>query len=69
MEELLKGVFARVCIEVDLTKPLSAGVIVGSGEGQFFQEFIYEGITVYCYRCGIAGHRAPQCRCPESVDS
>jgi hypothetical protein len=68
-EELLKGAFAHACVEIDLTKPLVAGILVGVGQERFFQEFIYEGIAIYCYRCGMAGHRVPQCPCIESGGS
>lgn len=36
MEKLLKRVSARACIEVDLTKTLIVGAIVGKGEDKFF---------------------------------
>ena len=41
---LARGAFARVCIEVDLTKLLVAGCPVGQSEGEidFFQEFTYK---------------------------
>jgi len=61
--------FARVCVEVDLTKPLVPGCPVGlSEENEFFQEFAYEGISVYCYRCGVVGHRVEDCKCTETID-
>ena len=42
---------ARVCVEVDLSKPLVVDCPVGSSEEEteFFQEFVYEIIGIYCY--------------------
>ena len=54
---LAEGAFKRVCVEIDLTKPLVVGCPVGAAEGEteFFQEFVCEGIGIYYYRCGMVG--------------
>ena len=58
-DKIAEGRLLRVCIEVNLLKPLILGCLVGSSEGvvEFFQEFIYEGVGVYCYHCGIVSYR------------
>lgn len=52
------GKFARICVEVDVTKPLLAKFTVG-GEVVPIE---YEGIQMVCFSCGIYGHRQGQCR-------
>lgn len=52
-----KGRFARVCVEVDLTKPLVA---------QFWRDGCwhaveYEGFHVICFSCGKYGHLTKKC--------
>ncbi|XP_031106253.1 uncharacterized protein LOC116010899 [Ipomoea triloba] len=55
------GRFARVCVEVDVTKPLLAKFTVG-GEVVPIE---YEGIQMVCFSCGIYGHKQGQCRADE----
>ncbi|KAK4270920.1 hypothetical protein QN277_019685 [Acacia crassicarpa] len=52
-----KGGFARLCVEVDLQKPLL------SGFSHFGEErrFAYEGLHMVCFTCGRYGHRMTQC--------
>lgn len=52
-----RGRFARVCIEVDLLKPLK-GVIFLNGERLNIE---YEGLHTICYSCGTYGHFADHC--------
>lgn len=56
-----RGKFARVCIEVDLSKPLRPFVEV---EGVAYQ-VVYEGISMICFECGCFGH--PKDKCPSLV--
>ncbi|KAL8166288.1 hypothetical protein V2J09_007787 [Rumex salicifolius] len=49
--------FARVCVEVNLTKPLK-GTILVNGE-RFFVS--YEGLNTICSSCGIYGHLPANC--------
>lgn len=49
--------FARVCVEVNLSKPLKGSVII-NGE-RFF--VAYEGLTNICSKCGIYGHLVHSC--------
>ncbi|EOA28792.1 hypothetical protein CARUB_v10025024mg, partial [Capsella rubella] len=57
--------FARVCIEVNLKKPLKGSVMV-NGERYMAS---YEGLNTICSSCGIYGHLASVCpkRLTESV--
>ncbi|KAI9126719.1 hypothetical protein K1719_002315 [Acacia pycnantha] len=52
-----KGGFARMCVEVDLQKPLLPGF------SHFCEErrFKYEGLHLVCFTCGRYGHRMDQC--------
>ncbi|XP_061372079.1 uncharacterized protein LOC133314599 [Gastrolobium bilobum] len=54
---LARGKFARICVEVDLTKPLKAEYLI---EGRY-KQVEYEGLHLICYSCGKYGHRAESC--------
>ncbi|XP_061351250.1 uncharacterized protein LOC133296307 [Gastrolobium bilobum] len=54
---LARGKFARICVEVDLTKPLKAKYLI---EGRY-KQVEYEGLHLICYSCGKYGHRAESC--------
>lgn len=49
--------FARVCVEVDLTKPLKGSVMVN---GEWYS-VAYEGLTNICSMCGLYGHLIHNC--------
>ncbi|XP_048616271.1 uncharacterized protein LOC106392972 [Brassica napus] len=49
--------FARVCVEVNLAKPLKGTVLI-NGERYFVA---YEGLSEICPRCGIYGHLIHGC--------
>lgn len=49
--------FARVCVEVNLKKPLKGSVMV-NGDRYFVS---YEGLTNICPVCGVYGHLASVC--------
>lgn len=53
--------FARVCVEVNLTKPLK-GTIMVNGERYYVS---YEGLTNICSMCGLYGHLVHTC--PKNV--
>ncbi|KAI9102969.1 hypothetical protein K1719_023408 [Acacia pycnantha] len=52
-----KGGFARMCVEVDLQKPLLPGFSHFGEE----RRFKYEGLHLVCFTCGRYGHRMDQC--------
>ncbi|CAN1188710.1 hypothetical protein LINPERHAP2_LOCUS39492 [Linum perenne] len=49
--------YARVCVEVDLAKPLLGKYMIG--ESVFFVE--YESLENVCHTCGLYGHKADSC--------
>lgn len=52
-----RGQYARICVEVDLAKPLVPFVEV-RGEKLNLE---YEGLHSVCFNCGICGHRKDSC--------
>lgn len=52
-----KGKFARLCVELDLTKPLDAFVQIN----QTWYNVEYEGLPDICYLCGLYGHKRENC--------
>jgi hypothetical protein len=53
-----RGKFARLCIQVNLEKPLPMTVYIGQKRMQPIQ---YEGINQLCFYCGRIGHRKEGC--------
>ncbi|CAN1180890.1 hypothetical protein LINPERHAP2_LOCUS35025 [Linum perenne] len=54
--------YARVCVEVDLTKPLLGKYMIG--DRVFYVE--YECLENICFTCGMYGHKMGSC--PLSID-
>ena len=52
-----RGRFARICVQVDVEKPLATAIMIGRLE----QQICYEGIQKMCFGCGRIGHRKEQC--------
>lgn len=52
-----RGRFARMCIEVDITKPLLSKYKLR----RRVRRIEYEGIHLVCFNCGTYGHREEQC--------
>lgn len=52
-----KGNFARLCVEVDITKPLLAKFWLRKK----VRTIEYEGIHMVCFKCGIYGHNSGLC--------
>ncbi|KAI9125684.1 hypothetical protein K1719_003102 [Acacia pycnantha] len=52
-----KGEFARICVEVDLQKPLLPAFTV-FGE---HKQLVYEGLHLVCFKCGLYGHAQESC--------
>ncbi|XP_031091106.1 uncharacterized protein LOC115996077 [Ipomoea triloba] len=51
------GKFARVCVELDLSRPLLSKFTL---EGEIVP-IEYEGIQMVCFKCGMYGHKKDQC--------
>ena len=56
-----RGSYARLCIQIDMDKPLITSIKVG----RLVQRVMYEGISTLCFCCGHLGHK--QEICPYSV--
>ena len=52
-----QGRFARLCIQIDIDKPLTRTVRVGKTK----LAVIYEGLGLLCFHCGKIGHRREWC--------
>jgi len=48
-----KGRFTRICVQVDIDKPLVTSV----GIRKHQQKVVYEGLQKLCFLCGRLGHR------------
>lgn len=56
------GHFARVLVDIDLTKELKYEVLVERKGYAFFVEFAYENLPDFCDYCNIVGHSVHNCR-------
>lgn len=52
-----RGRFARLCVEVDITKPLLTMFKLRKR----IRHIEYEGIHLVCFKCGIVGHKMDEC--------
>lgn len=48
--------FARICIEINLSKPLCRGFWLGDDSHQIFVVVLYERLPTFCYTCGVIWH-------------
>ncbi|KAL0925463.1 hypothetical protein M5K25_003795 [Dendrobium thyrsiflorum] len=64
-----KREFARVCVRMELDKPLPLGVWVDGIAGRFFQKVEYERISTFCFECGMVGHDKSDCFKDKIVES
>ena len=53
-----RGKFARLCVEVDITKPLMSKFKLR----RRVRRIEYEGIHLVCFNCGVYGHRKENCQ-------
>ena len=52
-----RGRYARLCIQLDVNKPLINTILIG----RFEQAVVYEGLNKLCFSCGRIGHRVETC--------
>ncbi|KAF3942957.1 hypothetical protein CMV_030441 [Castanea mollissima] len=52
-----RGRFVRLCVQIDVAKPLVTGIMIG----KFEQLVSYEGIHRLCLDCGRVGHHKENC--------
>ncbi|XP_057432231.1 uncharacterized protein LOC130724985 [Lotus japonicus] len=52
-----RGRFARICVELDLNKPVIGKICLE----EFWYNIEYEGLHVICTKCGCYGHRTREC--------
>ena len=52
-----RGSYARLCIQIDLEKPLINSIRIG----RLVQQVKYEGISSLCFCCGRLGHKQENC--------
>ena len=60
---VMRGRFARLCVQVNTTYPLPKRVKIGA----FWQDIVYENLPMLCYRCSRIGHRENHCTEPSQV--
>lgn len=53
-----RGKFARICVEVDLTKPLLSKFKLRNQ----IRRIEYQGLHLICFGCGVYGHRKEECQ-------
>ncbi|PKI37423.1 hypothetical protein CRG98_042209 [Punica granatum] len=53
----VRGKYACLCVQVDLTRPLPTTIWIGD----FEQPLQYEGINQLCFHCGVVGHIIQKC--------
>ncbi|XP_039136891.1 receptor-like protein EIX2 [Dioscorea cayenensis subsp. rotundata] len=58
---LARSKYARVCIEIDLSKPLCRGFWIGDDFQRVFVVVMYERLPTFCYNCGLIGHGSKSC--------
>ncbi|PKU86613.1 Uncharacterized protein MA16_Dca025212 [Dendrobium catenatum] len=56
-----KSSFAHICVWIDLSQKLLPGVWINGLHGRFFQRIEYEGLTNFCFDCGLVGHARVSC--------
>ncbi|KAL9671457.1 hypothetical protein QQ045_009025 [Rhodiola kirilowii] len=55
--------YARVCVELDITKSLPESIWINTGGDEgFWQQIVYENRLLFCTRCKLHGHSLENCR-------
>lgn len=56
------GSFMRISVMIDISKPLCRGRKVRlGGLSQFWVDFMYERMPIFCYLCGMVTHDENDC--------
>ncbi|XP_057771048.1 uncharacterized protein LOC130990832 [Salvia miltiorrhiza] len=63
------GHFARVLVDMDVSKPIPETLTVDKGTRSFEVEFVYENLPHFCGYCKLAGHNIAQCRRKKQQDN
>nr|UOX39823.1 DUF4283 domain-containing protein [Erythronium dens-canis] len=59
----MKPAHPRLCVEIDLTKPIPTKLFIQIGEAEgYWQPIAFEGNPVYCSFCKMHGHATLFCR-------
>ena len=53
----MRGRFAKLCVQVDVIKPVAMAILIG----KFEQPICYEGIHKLCFVYGRMGHKQEYC--------
>ncbi|WOL14456.1 hypothetical protein Cni_G23236 [Canna indica] len=56
-----RGKFGRVCILMDVRKPVEQELWIETKMGKFFQSVAYENLSNICFSCGKIGHNEEKC--------
>ncbi|CAL1352221.1 unnamed protein product [Linum trigynum] len=56
-ENMERGKFARIAVELDMTKPLATRIWLDG----FWQTVLYENLPEICFECGRIGHTEESC--------
>ncbi|CAL1374354.1 unnamed protein product [Linum trigynum] len=56
-ENMERGKFARIAVELDMTKPLATRIRLDG----FWQPVLYENLPEICFECGRIGHTEESC--------
>lgn len=59
-----RGRFARICVEIDLNKPVVGKVWLNG----YWYKVAYEGLHIICSNCGCYGHLTRNCKEPPPLN-
>lgn len=62
---LTRSKYARLCVEIDLSKPLRHGFWIGDDLHKVFVVVMYERLPTFCYTCEMIGHDSNSCSLSE----
>lgn len=54
---IFQHIYARLCIEIDVSKPLLESLLMGTSKEEKWPVFLeYKGNIAFCSHCGLLGH-------------